>query len=120
MRHSELVDMPDVGPFDYLWRAFQRMGYARSTAMGQEPWDWTNIQAFMGVSGLIDEPWEAELLHAMSQAYLGERSHGERLFAMPPIMQILDDDYADARVAGVANGIRYLTIPEGYLTDERL
>lgn len=101
---DQAMEMPDVGDFDYLWQAFIEMGPVQNTAMGSQAWDWSNVEAFARVTGLVDEAWELRLLRRMSASFLAERNSGERIFAMTPLMQVLGDEYDVSEMAPVIRG----------------
>jgi hypothetical protein len=78
------VQLPDLAAGRYLVDAMMTLGPIRSTGMGQRPTDWPEIEAFARLTGRIAEPWEAEVLHAMCEAYAVEYAAGDQLLRLPP------------------------------------
>lgn len=62
-----------------------RLGPIKSDGMGPRSADWLEIDAFARLTGQIEEPWEAEALHAMCAAYLEEIKGGEDPLRAAPV-----------------------------------
>lgn len=76
--------MPDVGPGQYIIEAFQKMRYARQGIDGPEPQNWTEVDAFVRASQMVEPGWDAATLFDMSWAYVSEfRAAGDALRIAP-------------------------------------
>lgn len=74
-----------LGELSYLAEAMMRLGPIKSDGMGPRSADWPEIDAFARLTGRIEEPWEAEALHAMCAAYLEEIKGGEDPLRVAPV-----------------------------------
>lgn len=80
------VPLPEVDAGRYLLSALIKMGPVRPMPMGG--WraaDWPEIYAFARSTGRIAEPWEADALYDMAQAYVVGLSEGENPLSIAPI-----------------------------------
>ncbi|WP_425070640.1 hypothetical protein [Sagittula sp. S175] len=78
-----LPPIPDGG--GYLIDALLALGPTRSEPMGgARPTDWPEIAPFMQATRRITEPWEAEVLRDMCEAFCAGLSAGESPFADYP------------------------------------
>lgn len=84
-RLKEPLGLPDISFGEYLLEAMFRLGPTRCNGMAVTPADWSDIDAFARLTGRISEPWEAEILHDMCQAYHDARQAGENPLAMSPV-----------------------------------
>ncbi len=66
------------------------------------PLPWSEIAAFAAVTGAIAEPWEAQQLRAMSEAYVD----GLRLGRDPVAVAPMDEGKEGAAQAAVAKAVR--------------
>lgn len=76
--------MPPLAAASYLIDALFRLGPVRGDMNGQRGVDWPEIDAFARLTRSISEPWEAEALHAMAQAYAIEADETEDSLREPP------------------------------------
>jgi len=84
--------LPKLDAGEYLIDAMFVMRPTRSNGMGEVAADWDTIDAFARVSGRISEPWEAETLFAMCEAYHKGLDAGVNPLAIAPVDQ---GDYDD-------------------------
>lgn len=82
--------LPDVGPGQYLVDAFQVMGFAHYGFEGMAPQTWAEIDAFARSSQRISAGWEAELLRAMSVAYVNENQKASDPLRIAPMERPTD------------------------------
>lgn len=76
-------DLPEVGDGAYLVTAFFALNSGALLP-------WAEIDAYARMTGVISEAWEAELMRAMSVAYLEGLRAGEDPLAYSPLeMQAL-------------------------------
>ncbi|MCA0032767.1 hypothetical protein [Mesorhizobium sp. B263B2A] len=70
-RKAELAAELDVPPLPacltYLWSTFLRISNRRSA---DAPLLWSEIDAFLRVTGRRFDPWEIEMMEALDRAYL--------------------------------------------------
>ena len=76
--------MPPVMAGAYLIDAMFRLCPVRADVNGTRGVDWTELDAFARLTRAISEPWEAEALHAMCDAYALEADEGADTLREPP------------------------------------
>jgi len=79
--------LPDIDAGQYLIDAMFVMRPTRSNGMCEVAADWDIIDAFARASRRISEPWEAETLFAMCEAYRQGREAGVNPLAIAPVDQ---------------------------------
>lgn len=58
---------PEAG---YLWNVWEECHLARSSGMATNPISWSDLEAYVRLSGEALEPWEARAVRAIDDAYL--------------------------------------------------
>jgi hypothetical protein len=82
--------MPDYSDTAYLWEAFKVLGMAQAAPMGGFlPFGWSEVVAFAGATGRVQEPWEFEALVQMSRQYSLERNSDDP-FRIPPMERAMN------------------------------
>lgn len=100
------LPLPEIDGGEYLIEALGAegaLGWATTDGMGNIlPLPWSEISAFSTVTEVIAEPWEAQQLRAMSQAYVA----GLRLGRDPLAVAPMDEGKANAKQAAMAKAMR--------------
>ena len=74
---EELRVPPFPEALRYLWNAFRRLSARRGgNGFGLSPLGWSEIAAFMRVTGTLLAPWEIEIVELLDGIYL--RAMGDR------------------------------------------
>jgi hypothetical protein len=71
---AELACPPRPPALDYLWRAFLRLHHRRTCGDGPAPLAWSELSAFMAVSGVRLSPWEIEMIEDLDNLWLAEQA----------------------------------------------
>lgn len=71
----------------YLLTALFDAGPTKAGAASEVALEWADIWAFMCATEAISEPWEAQALRNLSNAYLDAKEAGKNPLCIPPIDQ---------------------------------
>lgn len=78
VRRTELEAELAVPPFpdglDYLWNAFLRLARRRGgNGFSMSPITWSDIDAFVRLSGVRFSPWEIEIIESLDELFIQSR-----------------------------------------------
>lgn len=80
---------PIITAGQYLLDALYEAGPVKSDPLaGSVALDWTDLHAYVALTGAISEPWEARALRDMSQAYERGMREGSNPFSIMPMERV--------------------------------
>jgi len=66
---AELETPPLPLELDYIWKAFCRLSARRRSGFGIEPIAWSDLDAFMRLTGTRLAPWEIRLIEDLDDLF---------------------------------------------------
>ena len=76
--------MPGVDGFEIIINYLSELNYCSSGANGPSPLSWSEIQAWIELTGKIIEPWLAMILMNSSRAYAYQAMASQKVDCDPP------------------------------------
>lgn len=73
-REAELACPPFPDALSHVWSAFCRLSGRRTVGMAANPITWSDIDAFVRLSGVRLAPWEIRLIEELDDLYRAEHS----------------------------------------------
>lgn len=84
------VDWPEL-KLQYLFEYLMRIGPCFNTGMGQEPLNWTELEAWQKVNGITLTPWELSIIRKASIVYVEQVQLSRKADCVSPIRLIEQD-----------------------------
>ena len=88
------LPLPPVQASAHLVRHLFDVGPSVPAGMGEGPVGYGDIAAWQSVTGIVLQPWGAQMLRQASQAYVAERVRAQDPDCAPPWAEIATDERA--------------------------